>query len=293
MTHDLISWKRRNQASENLNRASRPDDRGPALPGDQRIGTARITAAGAAAGEYTVILEHYFDGSWHDSTGGGGFTDLDVRDFRDRDFGQVGQRVLFWTQGDLDGRSRVWIDVTSRPFIAVEDDQSNQVDPASTLRVSGDNGLSTDVIEATAGIAQLTLSLPEGLYGGDLLSWDHASGQWQVLEVNSTLENRIPWLAEADDLRWAEPFFSSLGVCSDEISGVAHMHLHQNDLQDSIAGPIRLSQENSGTFPARSVQVVVSHHAPHANSQNVTVLDADGDPITLEFDRHGHFQGVS
>jgi hypothetical protein len=294
MTHDLISWKRQNQALDNLNRSSRPEDRGPALPGRQRIGTAKITALGAGAGEYTVTVENYFDGTWHESSGGGGFVDLGVRDFRGRDFGQVGQRVLFWTQGDLDGCSRVWIDVTSRPFIAVQDDQANQVDQAFTLRVSGDNGLSSGVSQVDGQTADLTLSLPGGLYGGDLLRWNNTAGQWQVLQVASTLENQIPWLAEADDLRWVQPFFSTLGVSGESVSGVAHLYLHQNDLQNSTAGPIRLSQESSGTFPGRSVQVVVSHDAPHVNSQSVTVSDAAGTgTVTLEFDRHGHFQGVS
>jgi hypothetical protein len=294
MTQTLEAWKQKIQADENFRNISRHHAAGNMQEPCDRLGICKIVSTGPETGQYQVTLQHWLGESWYDASEHAGFADLTVRDFRDRDFGQVGQRVLFWVQCDLDGTDRVWIDVTSRPFIQVCDQDDMAIDQVSSLRILGDNGISSEISAGGDGQAQLTLALPDGLYGGDLLTWDAAEGEWKVLEVTSCLDDRIPWLAEADDLRWTKAFFSTLGISGTEISGVAHVHFHPNDPQNSSAGPIRLTQSHSGSHPETSVDVVVSHYAPHASSQTVTVRDAAGTgTVTLEFDRFGHFIQVT
>lgn len=292
MNRSLHAWKARQQAHRNRQVQQSPND-SPRPQGVQRLGICRITATGPGAGEYTATLQHWFDGAWYDATDCGGFVDLAVRDFRDRDFGQIDQRVVFWTQGDLDGRTRVWIDVTSRPYIAVEDDEATRVEPVSTLVLGGTNGIVTSAVDIGGGQAGVYLALPEGNGGGDLLYWHEADSQWEVLEAVGGLSDKIPWLQANDSLQWVDPCFSRLGVGSSQIDGVSLLYLHPNDLQNSNDGPIRMSEIHSGSTPEHTVDVTIEHHAPHADVQEVSVRKGDDSgAMTLRFDKFGHFLEV-
>lgn len=288
MTHALDAWKARRQAARN--RQPPQKNQTSLRHSVERLGICRITSTGPDAGEYTATLQHWFDGAWYDATDCGGFVDLPVRDFRDRDFGKIDQRVLFWTQGDLDGRTRVWIDVTSKPHIAVEDDDATRVEEVSDLVLAGDNGIVTSAIDDGDGAATVYLSLPTGGGGGDLLYWHAADGRWKVLEAIGGISDKIPWLQANDSLQWVDPCFSRLGVGSTEIDGVSLLYLHPNDLQNSNAGPIRMSQTHSGSTPQHTVDVIIEHYAPHGDVQEVSVRKGDDSgAVTLRFDKFGHF----
>ncbi|MFP4354071.1 MAG: hypothetical protein ACLFUJ_03020 [Phycisphaerae bacterium] len=272
---------------------TRPDGR--CLP--LGMGVARITSVDDASALYT-ITQQLWDQYGFDDAEQVGLVEKTARDYRLRTTGQIDQIVTYWMLPNRRGGMDVWIDVSREILLELIDSDEQTFGQIESLRLDGENGLRVWANQSAPGCIEAQINLPDGVNnavgGGDLLVWieDQArpgGGFWSTVAFESVPSAGVPltYYIGPEGPGFAQPHIMNLSVGGSQLAGVSSLSL-------DVAEPLEIAFWQVGDDPEKAVDVVISHKAPFASAQSVTVRDAAGTgTVTLEFDQFGHFTGTS